>query len=254
MRRTRSIAYPVLALTLALTAGAAGAQTTPARIATVHIDIKPQSLGSALTQFGAQTGIRVFVYSDIAAGLNTGGVSGQLSADDALSQLLANTGLTYSYINPKAVEIHRMTESIRGTSRDTQMAASPATAAAPSDARAPTDEADLQASHDDRIQTVSEVIVTAQKRKKTFWTSRSASPPSTRRISSGANWSARTTTCAAYRESTRPMKRKARPSPSADWKPHRPRKTSAPETRWRLISGKLQRPTPQGSRAIPMST
>src|SRR6185437_4894654 len=166
MRRTRSIAYPVLALTLALTAGAAGAQTTPARIATVHIDIKPQSLGSALTQFGAQTGIRVFVYSDIAAGLNTGGVSGQLSADDALSQLLANTGLTYSYINPKAVEIHRMTESIRGTSLDTQMAASPATAAAPSDARAPTDEADLQASHDDRIQTVSEVIVTAQKRKQ----------------------------------------------------------------------------------------
>jgi len=70
-------------------AGAARAEDTPT------INIAPQSLASALYEFGGQTGHQVLFTPDIAASKTTHGVSGATDQQLALAQLLDGTGLTF---------------------------------------------------------------------------------------------------------------------------------------------------------------
>lgn len=85
------------AMLLATTAGTAAwsgpawAQTTPER----SFDIPAQSLPTALTIFGRQSGLQVSVPADLASGRASTAVSGRLVPLDALSRLLAGTGLVY---------------------------------------------------------------------------------------------------------------------------------------------------------------
>lgn len=58
-------------------------------------DIPAQPLPSALTAFGRQSGLQVSVPAALARGRTSGAVSGRLSANEAVSRLLAGTGLTY---------------------------------------------------------------------------------------------------------------------------------------------------------------
>ena len=52
-------------------------------------------LSSTLVSFGEQAGVQVSYVPSVAAGLDSPGVSGSMSVDAALSQLLAGTGLSY---------------------------------------------------------------------------------------------------------------------------------------------------------------
>lgn len=62
-----------------------------------NVNIPAQPLSSALIAFSRQTKIEVFVPSSVAAGKRSTGISGAMSPQAALHQLLAGTGLTYSF-------------------------------------------------------------------------------------------------------------------------------------------------------------
>ncbi|HEX5775820.1 MAG TPA: TonB-dependent receptor, partial [Caulobacteraceae bacterium] len=79
------------ALVLLSAAGAAQAQTREG----VTFNIAPQSLASALNQFGAQSDTSVLVRPDLAATKTTRGVSGEANAEVALAALLEGTGLSW---------------------------------------------------------------------------------------------------------------------------------------------------------------
>jgi iron complex outermembrane receptor protein len=59
-------------------------------------NIPPQPLQSALVQFGQQSGRQIGADNTILRGVNSPGVQGSLSIEEALQRLLAGTGLTYS--------------------------------------------------------------------------------------------------------------------------------------------------------------
>jgi hemoglobin/transferrin/lactoferrin receptor protein len=59
--------------------------------------ISSQPLATALTQFGAQSGLQVSVDSASTTGLTSPGANGTLTPSDALGQLLAGTGLVYRF-------------------------------------------------------------------------------------------------------------------------------------------------------------
>jgi iron complex outermembrane recepter protein len=73
---------------------------------TIALDIKPQSVAEALTDWAQQTGLQVIV----PAGPQTDRllvtrIKGKLTARNALEQVLANTELTYEFINARTVVI-----------------------------------------------------------------------------------------------------------------------------------------------------
>jgi hypothetical protein len=59
----------------------------------IEFDIPAQSLGSALSAYGAATRIQLFVDAELAAGRRSTALKGVFSFDDALKDLLAGTGL-----------------------------------------------------------------------------------------------------------------------------------------------------------------
>jgi outer membrane receptor protein involved in Fe transport len=84
----------LLASTPAAGAGAALAQ-----------DIAPQPLGKALGEFAHQTGLQLVYVSTIANEQWSKGARAGLSATDALTELLDGTGLTFRFLNERAVRI-----------------------------------------------------------------------------------------------------------------------------------------------------
>ena len=58
-------------------------------------NIPPQPLADAITSFGRQSGMQVSVDGDLARGIASPGVSGSMTPEQALSRLLAGTGITY---------------------------------------------------------------------------------------------------------------------------------------------------------------
>jgi hemoglobin/transferrin/lactoferrin receptor protein len=79
------------------------AQTATATAAI--LDIPAQPLASALIAFSRQTRIQIVVPSSVAAGKRANAVSGQLAPQAALQQLLAGTGLNYSFTGANVVTI-----------------------------------------------------------------------------------------------------------------------------------------------------
>ena len=100
-----------LALGLILGFGAAGlflespaiAQDDDARSFT----IAPQPLSSALLEFAEQTGAEVLFDARIAQDKRSPGVQGDLTPDEALSRLLAGTGLRYRFTAENAVTLEQ---------------------------------------------------------------------------------------------------------------------------------------------------
>ncbi|MGE5501019.1 MAG: TonB-dependent receptor domain-containing protein, partial [Ignavibacteriales bacterium] len=79
----------VAAAVIIACAGVAHAEDAPT------INIAPQSLATALYEFGGQTGHQVLFTPDLAAAKTTRGVSGATDQQLALAQLLDGTGLTF---------------------------------------------------------------------------------------------------------------------------------------------------------------
>ncbi|MBP2300749.1 TonB-dependent siderophore receptor [Azospirillum picis] len=108
--RLRATRLPLRMLLLASMAavalGTAAAQAQPAAVTELRqYDIRPQPLSSALTDFASRAGIQLLYSSDMTANLRSPGVSGRLSVDQALPQLLAGTGLGWRYTDAVTVTL-----------------------------------------------------------------------------------------------------------------------------------------------------
>lgn len=68
-------------------------------------NIPPQPLGSALKALAEIRDLQVLYFSETVRNGHTAGASGDLTADEALTQLLRGTGLTYRYVDENAVTI-----------------------------------------------------------------------------------------------------------------------------------------------------
>ena len=71
------------------------------------IDIQPQPLSDALRQLSRQTGMQFFVDSALTEGLSAPRVTGLLSAEDALRQLLQGSGLSYRIANGEVMLVRK---------------------------------------------------------------------------------------------------------------------------------------------------
>jgi len=67
--------------------------------------IESQSLGSALLQLAKQREIQVVYRSELVGARKTAGVMGDLTFEEALSQLLNGSGLTFEYLDSTAITI-----------------------------------------------------------------------------------------------------------------------------------------------------
>ncbi len=94
------------------------APATQTQPRTYHI--ARQALGPALQEFAAQAGLQLLFSESDVAGLETQGLEGSFSTDQALKRLLAGSGLVFEYPKADAVIVRRP-----GTASD----ASPSTAA-----------------------------------------------------------------------------------------------------------------------------
>lgn len=68
-------------------------------------NISAQSLNDALIQFAAETNLQLLFSADRVRGIEVKALSGTLSREQALHQLLLDTGLTYQFIDNKTVTI-----------------------------------------------------------------------------------------------------------------------------------------------------
>ncbi len=99
MRITVTVAAACLLL-----AGAAAADQALASIRR-DTNIPAQNLAPALKTLAKERGIQVVYRSEIVGERHTEGAAGDLTLDEALTQLLKHTGLTYRYLGDKAITI-----------------------------------------------------------------------------------------------------------------------------------------------------
>ncbi|MBU2091879.1 MAG: TonB-dependent receptor [Alphaproteobacteria bacterium] len=104
---------------LALSTGLPGAsaQQAPAQIAQssqVAFDIPAQPLAGALTSFGRQAGLQVTMDTAIARGLSTTAISGTMAPGEALNRLLAGSGLIWTQVDARTIELRRQGQSSGG--------------------------------------------------------------------------------------------------------------------------------------------
>ena len=107
-RSGNSNSAKVLALRLMASATIAGATlmqapSAMAQSAQRNFNIPAQPLASALNVFGRQSGLQVSLAASTSQGVTSRAVSGNLSAQAALGQLLEGTGIPYSIFNGTAV-------------------------------------------------------------------------------------------------------------------------------------------------------
>jgi hypothetical protein len=76
------------------------------RAYTLHI--ASQSLESALQEFARQTGIQIIFFSYLTDGQRVRALDGTYTADVAMNALLADSMLTFRWVNAKTIEIRRL--------------------------------------------------------------------------------------------------------------------------------------------------
>lgn len=72
---------------------------------TLSAEIGPQPLAQALTAFARQTGLQIIYVSDLVKARRSNGAPAGLSPNDALTQLLEGTGLTFEWLNARTAKI-----------------------------------------------------------------------------------------------------------------------------------------------------
>ena len=98
--RSRVVRFS-LAAVLLLAASALQAATP----GTLRADIPPEPLRNALADWAQQTDLQVIYLADVVHDQQSAGAPAGLAARDALTQLLAGTGLRFDFITPRAVRI-----------------------------------------------------------------------------------------------------------------------------------------------------
>lgn len=77
--------------------------------------ITAQGLGPALQSLAKEHGFQLVYRSELIEGLRTGSITGDLTADEALTRLLAGTGLAFRYLDERTVTIFSPAADARGT-------------------------------------------------------------------------------------------------------------------------------------------
>lgn len=72
---------------------------------TANYNIPAQPLAQALTALGQQAGLQLAVSAPVVAGKTSSAVSGVMTAEQALQQLLAGTGVSYRFTSPSSVTV-----------------------------------------------------------------------------------------------------------------------------------------------------
>src|SRR5262245_39319909 len=99
-------AAAVLLLAAALQSAPAVSQGS-AQPRRVHLTIAPADLQSALLQFASQADVQLIVNAEDTRGLSASGLSGDFSVEQALTKLLAGSGLQYKMDSAGTVTIMR---------------------------------------------------------------------------------------------------------------------------------------------------
>src|SRR5690242_11632445 len=73
--------------------------------ATVHFDIGPQRLPTAMLRYSEQSGVQVTSPAELLAGRHSPGVQGSINVQRALTQLLVGTGLEFDVVDETTVAI-----------------------------------------------------------------------------------------------------------------------------------------------------
>jgi outer membrane receptor for ferric coprogen and ferric-rhodotorulic acid len=83
-----------------------GAMLSAERAYTLHIASGP--LDSALQEFARQTGIQILFFSYLTEGQRVRALDGTYTVDVAMNALLADSALTFRWVNGKTIEIRRL--------------------------------------------------------------------------------------------------------------------------------------------------
>ena len=152
--RTRPLSWVgVLVLACASLSGTASAQPESRSI---EIKIPAEDLASALIDFSKQTGIQVITAGSVVDNYKTLGVSGRMSAGDALRRLLEGTPLGFHSLGPDTIGID-------SRPRPSPPSNAPTSRSMPSSAP-PADSLEAQSGGSD----LGEIIVTARKQKESL--------------------------------------------------------------------------------------
>ena len=92
-------------IALGLTWTSPSRAATPEPIVKFDLRIDSQPLDQALQEFSRQSGIQVIFFSRLTEGRRAPAVNGQYELAGALNALLRDSGLTFSLLNPKTVQI-----------------------------------------------------------------------------------------------------------------------------------------------------
>jgi hypothetical protein len=79
------------------------------RAYTLHIASQP--LDSALQEFARQTGIQIIFFSYLTDGQRAPALDGTYTLDAAMNVLLANSMLTFRWVNAKTIEVRQLRRS-----------------------------------------------------------------------------------------------------------------------------------------------
>lgn len=178
--RTGAFAIVAAAVAMGLRLSTANAVDLPARA----FEIRPQPVSTALKTFADQAGMQlIFTERDVWP-LETAGVHGNLAPRDALATMLRGTGLEFEFTANNVIVVRRPQplSLVKGTGGQAPSVADDSTSLLHSGEKVPqglwsrfrlaqaetssTEEQDEQTSSQQLVQTIQEVIVTAQKRKE----------------------------------------------------------------------------------------
>jgi iron complex outermembrane recepter protein len=96
-------AFLAIALILLAWGQQANAQDNPQ-----HYRIPAQSLNNALMQLAAEANLELVFPADNVLGLNTAGLDGTMTVNQALTRLLQGSGITYHFIDARTVALKRL--------------------------------------------------------------------------------------------------------------------------------------------------
>src|SRR5688572_30113125 len=114
-RRTKALTIAALLLSSTLAIGAsANAAVESGRHTPTEFQIPAEGLADALSKFGVQTGMQVLYPPELARGRKSRALSGRHTVEAALKQLLAGSGLMWSYVNDTTIVL----KSGSGTSQE----------------------------------------------------------------------------------------------------------------------------------------
>jgi iron complex outermembrane receptor protein len=100
------VGISLVTINTALHAQTANPQSAAVQSAgTVNVSVPPGSLESGLLGLGRQTNLRMLYPSNLTAGKRTAGVSGRLTPQQAVMQLLAGTGLRAAFTSANTVQV-----------------------------------------------------------------------------------------------------------------------------------------------------